>query len=92
MDPCFISGQTLQLVKAYAPAMGVELPADEESVSRICQNFYGQEVSYAMEAEEIRNRGGEWETAENISSMFASGPSSFRCFRTPSRSGTVIQD
>ena len=51
--------------------MGVKLPVDEESVSRICQNFYGQEVSYAMEAEEIRNRGGEWETAENISSMFA---------------------
>ncbi len=66
-----VSPQTLKLVKHYAPLMGVALPLDEESFYRIYQNFYGQEVSYAMEAEEVKNRRGEWMPIERISCMFA---------------------
>jgi hypothetical protein len=70
-DSLKVSPQTLKLVKHYAPLMGVALPLDEESFFRIYQNFYGQEVSYAMEAEEVKNRRGEWMPIERISCMFA---------------------
>ena len=71
VDSLKISQRTLELVKFYAPKMGVALPLDEESFYSICRNFYGQEVSYAMEAEEVKNRGGEWMPIESVSSMFA---------------------
>ena len=51
--------------------MGVALPLDEESFFRIYQIFYGQEVGYSMEAEEVKNRRGEWMPIEKISCMFA---------------------
>ena len=66
-----ISHQTLKLVKIYASEMGISFPIDEESLCRIYNNFYGQEVSFAMEAEEIKGLGGEWTSIESISNMFA---------------------
>ncbi len=58
-------------MKAYAPVMGISLPLDEEDLFRISQNFYGQEVSYTMWADELREHGDEWESIEGISNMFA---------------------
>ena len=71
VDILDVSEKTLAMVKVYAPKMGITLPLDDESIHKIYKNFYGQEVSYAMEAEEIKNKGREWEQTENISNMFA---------------------
>jgi len=51
--------------------MGISLPLDEASLLRINQSFFAQEGSYAMEAEDLKNRGEEWERAEGISNIFA---------------------
>ena len=59
------------MIKVYAPKMGIALPLDEESLYRIYNNFFGQEVSYAKEAEEIKNNGGPWESIEDIANRFA---------------------
>ena len=75
-----ISNQTLKLVKIYAPDMGISFPVDEGSLYRIYNNFYGEEVSFAMEAEEIKGLGGEWESIENISNMFANAADELSAF------------
>ena len=70
-NPLGISTMTLKLVKLYAPKMGVSLPLDHESLYTIYHNFYRQEVSYAMEAEEVKQQKGDWMTIEEKSNIFA---------------------
>ena len=70
-NPLGISEMTLKLVKLYAPKMGVSLPLDNESLYTIYDNFYRQEVSYAMEAEEVKQQKGDWMPIEQKSNIFA---------------------
>ena len=66
-----VSPETLKLVKRYIPDMGISLPLNGETLCIIYKTFYGQEVSFAMEAEEIKKQNGDWESAEELSCMFA---------------------
>ena len=62
---------TLKLVKRYAPRMGITFPLTGESLYMIYDNFYQQEVSYAMEAEEVKQKKGDWMIIEEKSNIFA---------------------
>ncbi len=66
-----ISEMTLKLVKLYALKMDISLPLNSDSLCTIYDDFYGQEVNYAMEAEEAKQQKGEWMAIEDKSSIFA---------------------
>ncbi len=50
--------------------MGISLPLVEETLTRIYNNLYGQEVAYDMDVDELKKRGEEWDSVEKISYMF----------------------